>query len=155
MSPNRSATPKGVGNSSLKTRNQNPPTGCRLLGGHTKSRFTCGWVLFLNKALEFASRVQNPYALAAFSMVLICALILFRKRLKPWISIALGVIFLIPATIPLVANAILALTGIYHIRIVVLAPDSQPASQATVVCSIQGLVLSEAIAIGNLIFLLR
>jgi hypothetical protein len=94
-----------------------------------------GW----GRALELASRITHPYAVAAFTAVLV-AFVLWRalKAKKPAVARLLAAVLLVLGTFPSVAEIVLASRGIYHIRIVVLGTDGQPADQAEVSSSTGG-----------------
>jgi hypothetical protein len=91
------------------------------------------------KAIELASRITHPYAVAAFTAVLVALeLRIALKAKKPHVAWLLAAGLLALGTFPSVAETILASRGVYHIRIVVLGTDGQPADQADISSSTGG-----------------
>ena len=91
------------------------------------------------QALEIASRIRHPNAVAAFAIVLaLMAFIYALRNRKPRIAYLLAISILILGLAPLVSLTITTSRGIYHIRIVVLGLDGQPVDDAIITSSIGG-----------------
>jgi multidrug efflux pump subunit AcrA (membrane-fusion protein) len=91
------------------------------------------------KALEMASRITHPNSVAAFALVFAAmALLVALKAKKPRIAWLLAIALLVLGVSPLVASTILAIRGIYNIRVVVLGTDGQPVKQADLSSSAGG-----------------
>jgi hypothetical protein len=91
------------------------------------------------KALEVASRITHPYAVAAFAIVIAAIVIgLLGRTKKPSIGWPLAVGIIVLGLTPTIASAILQHQGIYHIRIVVLNGAKQPVDDAAVSSSAGG-----------------
>ena len=92
----------------------------------------------LEKIFEIASRVTDPNAVAMCTAVLAVILFLSTRRKAPRISWLLALVIFFLGISPLVSSTYLTQRGIYHIRVVVQAPNGQPAEQAEVTSSAGG-----------------
>ncbi len=90
------------------------------------------------KIFEIASHVTHPYSVAACAAVLTTIALVIVRNKHPRIATALAVFIFVLGISPLVATTYLAQRGIYHIRIVVLAPNGQPDEDAEVTSSAGG-----------------
>jgi hypothetical protein len=90
------------------------------------------------EALRLASGITHPVSVAAFALVLATFTLKTLKGKTPGITWFLVSVLLILGLSPLVASTYLTSRGVYHIRIVVLAPDGQPVDHAEVSSSSGG-----------------
>jgi hypothetical protein len=79
------------------------------------------------KALEIASHITHPIAVAAFAAVLVAYLFsLAVKKRQSRITWLLAAVVLILGLAPLLSSTYLQSRGIYRVRVVVLGTDKQP-----------------------------
>ena len=91
------------------------------------------------KALEVASRITHPYAVAAFALIFAAmALLTALRAKKPRIAWLLASALLVLGLAPLIASTFLASRRVYHVRVVVFGADGQPVHQAEVSSSAGG-----------------
>jgi hypothetical protein len=91
------------------------------------------------KALEVASRVTHPIAVAAIALVFAAfAFFLAHRARKPGLTKLLASIVVALGLAPLAAFTFLQSRGIYRVQIVVQLPDQQPASDASLKSSVGG-----------------
>ena len=88
------------------------------------------------KALEIASHINHPEAVAAFSAVLAAITLgLSLRAKKPRIAAVLATGIIVLGAAPLASSVFLQSRGIYRVRVVVLGLDKFPVDDAQVISS--------------------
>jgi hypothetical protein len=96
--------------------------------------------MWLNWALNWASKINGPFQLAAFvTALLVFGFLPALKSKKPRFALSLfAVVLLAIALAGLASSTYLKSIGLYHIRIIVLGTDGQPKSQTKPTASAGG-----------------
>jgi hypothetical protein len=94
------------------------------------------------KALELASRINDPGTIALFASIIASFLIYSTRNRKGTasrvLSIILAIGFVVLGLTPIIASTLVRLQGLYRVRVVVLGLDGLPVTDAKVVCSTGG-----------------
>lgn len=93
----------------------------------------------MNKFFEVASKISNPWSLAAFAIIAMVFLVVKVKGKKvPTVVWGVVIAVVLLAVTPIIAPLYLNSYGVYRVRAVVLDERGMPTNDAKVTCSVGG-----------------